>query len=116
MPAAVFGRWLFDKAVMRHLGSTLYGDRLSQYQKMHNLSGEDFSFSEQDLVLHFRGEKRQMERFIVDAQRNAIARDSDNRLLEFVEWSGRGTDRPMAYSTVDRAFLQLLYQKALILR
>ena len=103
----------FDKAVMRHLGSTLYGDRLKQYQKMHNLPEDDFSFSEQDLVHHFRGERRQMERFILDAQRNAIARDADNRLLEFVEWYGKGADRPMAYSTVDRAFFQLLYQKAL---
>ncbi|MDE0070600.1 MAG: HNH endonuclease [Caldilineaceae bacterium] len=103
----------FDKAVMRHLGSTLYGDRLKQYQEMHNLSEDDFSFSERDLVHHFRGERRQMERYIIDAQRNAIARDAENRLLEFVEWSGRGTDRPMAYATVDRAFFQLLFQKAL---
>ena len=103
----------FDKAVMRHLGSTLYGDRLKQYQKMHSLSEDDFSFSEQDLVHHFRGERRQMQRFIMDAQRNAIARNGENRLLEFIEWSGKGADRPMAYSTVDRAFFQLLYQNAL---
>ena len=103
----------FDKAVMRHLGSTLYGDRSKQYQSMHGLLDDDFSFSEQDLVHHFRGERRQMLRFIIDAQRHAIARDADNRLLEFVEWSGRGSDRPMAYSTVDRAFFQLLYQGAL---
>ena len=103
----------FDKAVMRHLGSTLYGDRLEKYQNMHSLAESDYSFSEQDLVHHFRGERRQMERFIIDAQRNAIARDGENRLLEFVEWSGRGTDRPMAYSTVDKAFFQLLFQKAL---
>ena len=103
----------FDKAVMRHLGSTLYGDRLKQFQTMHGLSDDDFSFSEQDLVHHFRAERRQMQRFIIDAQRNAIARDGDNRLLEFVEWSGKGADRPMAYSTVDRAFFQLLYQTAL---
>ena len=103
----------FDKAVMRHLGSTLYGDRQKQYQKMHNLSEDDLSFSEQDLVHHFRGERRQMQRFIIDAQRNAIARDGENRLLEFVEWSGKSADRPMAYSTVDRAFFQLLYQDAL---
>lgn len=104
----------FDKAVMRHLGSTLYGDRTKQYQQMHDLPEDDFSFSEQDLVHHFRGERRQMLRFILDAQRHAIARDPTNRLLEFVEWAGRGTDRPMAYSTVERAFFQLLYQKALI--
>ncbi|MDE2935575.1 MAG: HNH endonuclease signature motif containing protein [Chloroflexota bacterium] len=103
----------FDKAVMRHLGSTLYGDRTKQYQQMHDLSEDDYSFSEQDLVYHFRGERRQMLRFMLDAQRHAIARDPSNRLLEFVEWAGRGTDRPMAYSTVERAFFQLLYQKAL---
>ena len=103
----------FDKAVMRHLGSTLYGDRLTQYQKMHDLSEDDFTFSEQDLVHHFRGERRQMRRYIIDAQRNAIARPGENRLLEFVEWSGRGADRPMAYSTVDSAFFQLLCQDAL---
>ena len=103
----------FDKAVMRHLGSTLYGDRLKQYQTMHGLSEDDFSFSEQDLVQHFRGERRQMQRFIIDAQRNAIARDSENRLLEFVEWSGKVAERPMAYATVDRAFFQLIYQKPL---
>lgn len=103
----------FDKAVMRHLGSTLYGDRTKQFQQMHDLAEDDYSFSEQDLVHHFRGERRQMLRFILDAQRHAIARDPSNQLLEFVEWAGRGTDRPMAYSTVDRAFFQLLYQKAL---
>ena len=103
----------FDKAVMRHLGSTLYGDRLTQYQKMQGLSEDDFSFSEQDLVHHFRGERRQMQRYIMDAQRNAITRDGENRLLEFVEWSGKGADRPMAYSTVDAAFFQLLYQNSL---
>ena len=103
----------FDKAVMRHLGSTLYGDRLKQFQNMHSLSEDDFSFSEQDLVRHFKGEKRQMLRYIIDAQRNAIARDGENRLLEFVEWSGKVAERPMAYSTVDRAFFQLLYQEAL---
>ena len=102
----------FDKAVMRHLGSTLYGDRLKQYQTMHSLQEDDFSFSEQDLVRHFRGEQRQMRRFIVDAQRHAITRD-ENRLLEFVEWSGKGADRPMAYSTVERAFFTLLYPNAL---
>ena len=103
----------FDKAVMRHLGSTQYGDRLKQYQKMHSLPEDGFSFSEQDLVHHFRGERRQMQRFIIDAQRNAIARAGENRLLEFVEWSGKSADRPMAYSTVDKAFFQLLYQDAL---
>ena len=103
----------FDKAVMRHLGSSLYRERAERYQKLQGLTEDDYSFSEQDLVKHFRGERRQMERYIIDAQRDAITRSSDNRLLEFIEWSGKGTDRPMAYSTLDSSFFQLLCQKAL---
>ena len=103
----------FDKAVMRHLGSSLYGDRIRQYQRAFKLEEDDYSFSEREVVQHFRGEKRQMERFIIDAQRDAIAREAGNRLLEFVEWSGKVADRPLAYSTVDSAFFQLLHRKAL---
>ena len=103
----------FDKAVMRHLGSSLYRDRAQLYQRQQNLGEDDYSFSEQDLVKHFRGEKRQMERYIIDAQRDAVTRSPDNQLLEFIEWSGKGTDRPMAYSTLDSSFFQLLCQKAL---
>ncbi len=103
----------FDQAVMRHLGSSLYRDRAEQYQRAYTLLEDDYSFSELDLVQHFRGERRQMERYIVDAQRDAIARNGDNRLLEFVEWSGKGNDRPMAYSTVESCFFQLLCTKAL---
>ena len=103
----------FDKAVMRHLGNTLYEDRLRKYQAMKGLSDEDYSFSEQDLVVHYRGESKQMQRYIIDAQRDAIAGDPDNRMREFIEWAGKGAERPMAYATVDSAFFQLLYQRAL---
>ena len=57
---------------------------------MIDLPEDDYSFSEQDLVRFFRGERREMERYIVDAQRDAVMRDSNNRLLEFVEWAGKG--------------------------
>ena len=103
----------FDKATMRHLGSTLYADRAAQYRKMRQLPDDDLSFSEQDLVRHFRGERRQMEKYIIDAQRDYITHNPDNRLTEFVEMGGRGTSRPLAYATVERAFFQLLHQKAL---
>ena len=103
----------FDKATMRHLGSTLYADRASQYRKMRELPEDDLSFSERDLVRHFRGESRQMEKYIIDAQRDSITHSSDNRLKEFIEMGGRGTSRPLAYSTVESAFFQLLYKNAL---
>ena len=103
----------FDQAVMRHLGSTLYADRAQQFQAIHGLAVDDYSFSEQKLVSYFRGERREMQRYIVDAQRDSITHSDGNRLLEFIELSGKGTDRPMAYSTLESAFFPLLYQKAL---
>ena len=104
----------FDTAVMRHLGSSLYFDRVKRYQSMRGLAENDYSFSEQDLVRFFRGERREMERYIIDAQRDAITHDPNNGLLEFVEWSGKAADRPLSYLTIERSFFhEFLYQKAL---
>lgn len=104
----------FDVAVMRHLGSSLYVDRVKRYQSMRGLSEDDYSFSEQDLVRFFRGERREMERYIIDAQRDLITHDQNNSLLEFVEWAGKAADRPISYNTVERSFFrEFLYKKAL---
>lgn len=104
----------FDTAVMRHLGSTLYLERVRQYQAMRGLAQDDFSFSEKDLVRFFKGESKEMEKYIVDSQRDAITHNKENRLLEFVEWAGKGADRPLSYSAVERTFFrELLYKKAL---
>jgi hypothetical protein len=65
-------------------------------------------------VRFFKGESREMERYIIDAQRDAITRGAENKLLEFIEWSGKGADRPLAYMTIERSFFQeLLYKRAL---
>ena len=104
----------FDIAVMRHLGSSLYVERVRRYQSMRGLAETDYSFSEQDLVRFFRGERREMERYIIDAQRDAITHDQQNALLEFVEWAGKGADRPLSYNTIERSFFrEFLYKKAL---
>jgi hypothetical protein len=100
--------------MMRHLGSSLYIDRVKRYQSMRGLTESDYSFSEQDLVRFFRGERREMERYIIDAQRDAITHDQENALLEFVEWAGKSGDRPVSYTTVERTFFsQFLHKKAL---
>src|SRR5262249_23562886 len=93
----------FDTAVMRHLGSSLYVDRVRRYQSMRGLSEDDYSFSEHDLVRFFRGERKEMERYIIDAQRDAINHDHQNALLEFVEWAGKGADQPVSYTTIERS-------------
>lgn len=104
----------FDTAVMRHLGSSLYVDRVRRYQSMRGLPETDYAFSEQDLVKFFRGEQREMERYIIDAQRDAITHDQENALLEFVEWAGKGADRPISYNTIERSFFrEFLFKKAL---
>lgn len=104
----------FDAAVMRHLGSSLYVDRVKKFQSMRSLQPDDYSFSERDLVKFFKGESRQMESYILDAQRNSITRDSDNKLSEFIEWAGKAADKPMSYSTLEKTFFsEFLYKKAL---
>jgi hypothetical protein len=104
----------FDSAVMRHLGSSLYVERVNRYKGMRGLSENDYSFSEQDLVRFFRGERREMERYIIDAQRDAITHDPQNTLLEFVEWAGKGAARPLSYTSIDGSvFRVFLYKKAL---
>ncbi len=104
----------FDVAVMRHLGSSLYVDPVRRYQSMRGLAEDDYSFSEQDLVRFFRGERREMERYIIDAQRDGITHDQKNALHEFVEWAGKGADRPLSYNTLERSFFrEFLYKKAL---
>lgn len=104
----------FDTAVMRHLGSSLYVERVKRYQSMRGLLEGDYSFSEQDLVKFFRGERREMERYIIDAQRDAITRHQNNKMIEFVEWAGKGADKPLSYTTIERSFFrEFLYKSAL---
>jgi len=43
----------FDKSVQRHLGHTIYRDRVIQYQKEHGYDEVYFNFSEQDLLAYF---------------------------------------------------------------
>ena len=104
----------FDTAVIRHLGSTLYAERVRQYQQMKGLSEDLYDFSEKDLVSFFKGEHREILRYIVDAVRDAITYNKENKLMEFVEWSGKGAERPLAYTNIERTFFaEFLYKKAL---
>lgn len=104
----------FDSAVKRHLGSALYRERVEDYQRLKRLSPDDFTFSEKDLVTLFKGEHREVVKHIVDAVRDRINRDPSNRLLDFTEWSGKGTDRPLSYSTIEKTFYsEFLYKKPL---
>lgn len=94
----------FDKSVQRHLGSALYFDRIERYKNDCKLSENDFNFSERDLVKYFKGESREMKRYILDAVRDSITHNPENELKEYIDFGGRGKDRPLSYSTIEKTF------------
>lgn len=94
----------FDKSVQRHLGSALFLDRLERYRKDRGLSPDAENFSERDLVNHFKGEWREMRRYILDAVRDAITHNPDNKLKDYIEFGGKGKERPLSYSSVEKTF------------
>lgn len=101
----------FDVAVVHHLGSSLYAERVKQYQKLRSLAADDFDLSEADLVGFFKGEQREMRKYILDAQKDAVIRHEENRLREFVNWAGKGADLPLSYSAIDRSFFKVFLAK-----
>lgn len=104
----------FDKSVQRHLGSALYIDRVEQYIKDHNLNEDDFSFSEKELIKYFKGESKEMKRYILDSIRDNITHNSENKLKDYVDFGGRGKEKPLSYSTIERTFYSFfIYQDSL---
>ncbi len=94
----------FDKSVQRHLGSALFGDRLDRYRKERGLSPDAEGFSEKDLVNHFKGEWREMRRYILDAVRDSITHHPENKLKDYIDFAGKGKERPLSYSTMEKTF------------
>lgn len=104
----------FDKSVQRHLGSSLYQDRIERFCRETGRSEGDLSFSERDLVNHFKGQSREIKRYILDAVRNAVTSDPGNRLRDFIDFGGRGKESPLSYSSVEKTFYSFfVYQEVL---
>jgi hypothetical protein len=95
----------FDKSVQRRLGSSLFADRLNRYRQERGLPEDAEDFSERDLVRHFKLESREMKRYVLDMVRAAITHHPDNQLKHYVEFGGKGQDKPLSYSTVEKTFL-----------
>ena len=71
-------------------------------------------FSERDLVNHFKGQSREIKRFILDALRNGVTSDPENKLMDYIDLSGRGKERPLSYSTIEKTFYSFfVYQEVL---
>ncbi len=104
----------FDKSVQRHLGSALYVERVERYKKELGLPEDDFSFSEADLVKYFKGESREMKRYILDSIRDWITHNPENKLKDFIDFGGRNKEKPLSYSTIEKTFYSFfIYREAL---
>ncbi len=106
----------FDKSIVRQLHDTLYAERLAKYQKDHYLSEDDFSFSEELLVNHFKGERGNVKLYIINSQKNSITRNQDNKLQAYINFEGRGNDLPLSYSTFEKTLLSRFINSKTILK
>jgi len=104
----------FDLSVRRQIGSTLLAWKIETFQRDKGLQGDDYSFSEKDLLIHFKGEAREVKRFILDYVRNQIINHKDNKLKDYIAFGGKERDKPLSYSAVNRTFFSLLLSKDVI--
>lgn len=101
----------FDQATQRWLGSQLYWEKIDEYRKETNRAPDDLSFSEQDLVGFFRGERREVTKYILDDVRIGIIHHPENKLKDFIEFSGREGEKPLSYSTIEKTAFSLFINK-----
>ncbi len=94
----------FDKLTQRSLGSSLLQERITKYRNDKNLPETSEDFSEQDLAQHFKGESREIKRYILDWVRSNIINKPENKLRDYIEVAGRSADLPISYSTVEKTF------------
>ncbi len=104
----------FDKSVQRHLGSSLYLERIHRYQIALGKSEDDYNFSEKDLMNFFKGEHREIKRYILDDVRNSITHHPDNRLKDFIDFGGRGKEKPLSYSSIEKTFYSFFIYRDLL--
>lgn len=74
----------FDKSVQRQMGSTILSWKIERLQTDKNLSSDDYSFSEAELVSHFRGEGREIKKFVLDFIRRKIIEDPENKIVKLM--------------------------------
>jgi hypothetical protein len=94
----------FDKSIQRHLGNTLYLDRVEKYQKQTHREPDDYQFSERTLINYYKGESKEMKRYIIDSVKDGITYNEDNHLRDYIDMGGRAKEKPLSYSTVEKTF------------
>jgi hypothetical protein len=103
----------FDLSARQQLGSTILAWKIETFQKDKGLRTDEYSFSEKDLIYHFRGE-REVKTFISEYIRNAIGNDKNNKLRDYLTFGGKEKDKPLSYSAINKTlFSNLLSQDPL---
>lgn len=105
----------FDKSIMRQLNNVLYAERIKKYQLDFKLAGDDFSFSESQLVDYFKGENVNIKKYITDSIKYAVTNNSENKFKDYIDFEGRAKDLPLSYSAYDKTFLSRFIDYKLIL-
>lgn len=95
----------FDKSIVRQLHDTLYAERIKKYQLDHDYAEDNYSFSEANLVEHFKGERGNIRTYIINSQKNLVTKNADNKLQSYINFEGRGTELPLSYSTFEKTLL-----------
>jgi hypothetical protein len=61
-------------------------------------------FSEKNLVEFFKGEQRQVTRYILDTVRDAVTYSPDNKLRAYIDFAGKSGEKPFSYSSIEKTF------------
>lgn len=101
----------FDRSVQRYLGSQIYWEKVDEFRRSTGRSEDDLDFTEQDLVKFFRGQYREVKRYILDDVRTTVIHSPDNKLRDYIEYSGKATEKPISYSTIEKTFFSLFIHK-----
>jgi hypothetical protein len=89
-------------------------DRIRRFKAEKALADDYEEFSEKALVEHFKGEQRAIKRYVLDSVRDSITHSSENKLRDFVEYAGKGSEKPISYSTIEKTFYsKFIYQETL---
>ena len=105
----------FDKSIMRQLNNTLYFERIKRYQAEHDLTDDNFNFSEQQLVDYFKGESVNIKKYIIDSLKHSITYSPDNKLKDYIDFEGKAKELPLSYSAFEKTFLSIFLDSKLIL-
>ncbi|MEM2153791.1 MAG: HNH endonuclease signature motif containing protein [Nitrososphaeria archaeon] len=101
----------FDMSVQRYLGSQIYWEKIDEYRKLKGLGEDNLNFSERDLINFFKGEHRELKKYIIDDVRTYVTHNENNKLKNYIEFSGRVADKPISYSTIEKTFFSFFINK-----